>query len=96
MRLRPFILDCDFNEIENWISNDRAHAMWCANLIKYPIEKENFDHVMLEAAARYGDSPYVATTNDGKVVVCKEKVKLKMKNFENFSYYSQPIYRHTK
>ena len=23
---------------------------------------------MLEAAARYGDSPYVATTNDGKVV----------------------------
>ena len=68
MRLRPFISDCDFDEIKNWISNERTHAMWCANLIKYPIEKENFDHVMLEVAVRYGDSPYVATTNDGKVV----------------------------
>ena len=68
MRLRPFISGCDFNEIKNWISNERTHAMWCANLIKYPIEKENFNHVMLEEAAMYGDSPYVATTNAGKIV----------------------------
>lgn len=68
MRLRPFILSCDFDEIKNWISDDRTHAMWCANLIKYPIEKENFDNVMLEAATMFGDSPYVATTDDGKVV----------------------------
>lgn len=68
MRLRPFIPCCDFDEIKNWISDERAHAMWCANLIKYPIERENFDYVMLDAAARFGDSPYVATTDDGKVV----------------------------
>ena len=42
--------------------------MWCANLFKYPIEKENFDNVLSEAAIRYGDSAYVATTDDGKVV----------------------------
>lgn len=68
MRLRPFILCCDFDEIKNWISDERTHAMWCANLIKYPIEKENFENVMLEAAAKFGDSPYVATTDDGKVI----------------------------
>jgi len=68
MRLRPFILSNDFDEIKNWISDERAHAMWCANLIKYPIEKENFENVMLEAAIRFGDSPYVATTDDGKVI----------------------------
>ena len=68
MRLRPFISDCDFDEIRNWIADERTHTMWCANLIQYPIEKENFDKVMLEAAIKFGDSPYVATTDDGKVV----------------------------
>lgn len=68
MRLRPFILGCDFNEIKYWISDERTHAMWCANFIKYPIEKENFDNVMLEEAAMFGANPYVATTDDGKVV----------------------------
>ncbi|MDE6566100.1 MAG: GNAT family N-acetyltransferase, partial [Lachnospiraceae bacterium] len=65
---RPFILSSDFDEIKNWISDERTHAMWCANLIKYPIEKENFDNVMLKAASMFCDSPYVATTDDGKVV----------------------------
>lgn len=68
MRLRPFILCRDFDEIKNWISDERTHAMWCANIIKYPIEKEDFKNVMLEAAAKFGDSPYVATADDGKVV----------------------------
>ncbi len=68
MRLRPFILCCDFDEVKNWISDERTHAMWCANRIKYPIEKENFEEIMLEAAIKSGDIPYVATTDDGKVV----------------------------
>ena len=68
MRLRPFIACSDFDVIKNWILDERTHAMWCANLIAYPIEKENFDSVMLEAATRFGDSPYVATTDDGNIV----------------------------
>ena len=68
MRLRPFISDSDVNEIKNWISDERTHAMWCANLIQYPVEKENFEHVMQKEAAMYGGSPYVATTDDGEVV----------------------------
>ena len=68
MRLRPFIASKDFEIIKNWISDERTHAMWCANLMAYPIKKENFESVMLEAATRFGDSPYVTTTDDGKVV----------------------------
>ena len=68
MRLRPVILCCDFDEIKNWISDERTYAMWCANFIKYPMEKENFNNVMLEEAVKFGASPYVAITDDGKVV----------------------------
>ena len=68
MRLRPFILPCDFDEIKNWISDERTHALWCANLINYPLEEENFDNMMLKEATMFGDSPYVATTDDGKIV----------------------------
>ena len=68
MRLRPYI-DCkDFDEIKNWIREERAHAMWCANLISYPIERDNFTKVMQEAAEKFGDSPFVATSDDGQLL----------------------------
>lgn len=41
MRLRAF-QNNDFDEIKTWISDERTHAMWCANLITYPMEEENF------------------------------------------------------
>lgn len=68
MRLRPYIGCKDYDFIKNWISDERAHAMWCANLIQYPIEKNNFDEIMSEAAKRFGDSPYVVTENDGTLI----------------------------
>ena len=68
MRLRPYI-DCkDFDEIKNWIREERAHAMWCANLISFPIERDNFTKVMQEAAEKFGDSSFVATSDDGQLL----------------------------
>lgn len=68
MRLRPYIPCRDFDEIKNWISDERTHAMWCARLIGYPIEKENFESFMQEIAAKFGDSPYVVTSDEGRIV----------------------------
>lgn len=34
----------------------------------YPLEKNSFDALLQEAEERFGDSPFVATTNDGQVV----------------------------
>ena len=42
--------------------------MWCANLIQFPIEKDNFEKILQEAAERFGDSPYVATSDDGELI----------------------------
>lgn len=67
MRIRPF-LNKDFDIISQWITDERAHALWCANLIPYPLEKKGFDDLLKQAEELFGDSPFVATTDEGKVV----------------------------
>ncbi len=67
MRIRPY-QNKDFEVISKWITEERAHALWCANLIPYPLEKKGFDELLAEAEERFGDSPFVATTEEGKVV----------------------------
>ena len=74
MKLREFEIDNDFESMKNWVTDERMHAMWCANLIKYPLSKERMATTMTEAADRFGDVPYVAISDDGRV--------------EGFFYYS--------
>ncbi len=68
MRIRPYIECKDFDEIKNWMTEERTHALWCANLIQFPIEKDNFERVMQETAERFEDSPYVATSDKGELI----------------------------
>ncbi|MDD3142292.1 MAG: GNAT family protein [Lachnospiraceae bacterium] len=68
MRIRPYISIKDYDVIKEWILDERTNAMWCANLIKYPLEKALFESVLLETSIKFGDSAYVATTDDGKVI----------------------------
>ena len=67
MRIRPY-QNKDFDIISQWITDERSHALWCANLMPYPLEKNSFDALLQEAEERFGDSPFVATTNDEQVV----------------------------
>ncbi len=67
MQIRPYIKS-DFDKIRNWITDDRTHALWCANLIRYPLEKDNFEEKLAEMSLKYGDTPYVATDDEGKAV----------------------------
>ncbi len=67
MRIRPY-QNKDFDIISKWITDERSHALWCANLIPYPLEKRGFDDLLQQLEERFGDSPFVATTDDGKVV----------------------------
>jgi len=67
MRIRPY-QNKDFSVISKWIKDKRSHALWCANLMPYPLEKSSFDKQLQDIEERCGDSPFVATTDDGKVV----------------------------
>ena len=67
MQLRRFVPDTDFDRIKDWITDGKAHAMWCANRFQYPLEKENFVKVLLELAQRTGDIPFAAVTDEGDI-----------------------------
>lgn len=67
MKIRPFVIDDDFDQIKDWIDNERSHAMWCANNVDYPMNKESFGELMQNVADKCGDIPYVATEDDGTV-----------------------------
>ncbi|MDE7294913.1 MAG: GNAT family N-acetyltransferase [Oscillospiraceae bacterium] len=67
MRIRPY-LDKDFVSVSKWITDERSHALWCANLFSYPLEKHAFDNLLFQAGERYNDSPFTATTDEGEAV----------------------------
>ena len=68
MKIRSFEIDEDYEYISSWISDERTHAMWCANLIPYPLEKESFRRFLSDISGRFGDSPFVAVNDEGSVV----------------------------
>ena len=68
MVIRSFEIERDFEYISNWISDERTHAMWCANLIPYPIEQESLRSFLSDILGRFGDKPFVAVDEEGRVV----------------------------
>ena len=68
MKLRSFDPDPDFDRIRGWITDERAHAMWCAGRFRYPLEKASFLSVLSETAQRTGDVPFVAVLDDEQPV----------------------------
>lgn len=68
MRIRPYIESKDYEHIEKWVDDERAHALWCANLIPYPMTKENLRRILEKSAADWTDSAYVATEDNGDVI----------------------------
>ncbi len=67
MKLRKFEIDNDFESMKNWVTDERKHALWCANLIKYPLSEAHMAETLTVSADRYGDVPYVAISDDGRV-----------------------------
>ena len=65
MNLRNYISSKDFDNIKNWIDDERTHAMWCAGCFEYPLEKENFKAVLKDIHSKWGDTPFVASLDDG-------------------------------
>ena len=68
MRLRPYIPSKDYEYIQSWITDERMHALWCANLIPYPMMAKKLQDVLEKDAQDWGGCAYVATEDDGILV----------------------------
>lgn len=66
MKLRALDPDTDFERIRGWITDERAHAMWCANRFQYPLDRDEFLSVLAGMTQKTGDTPFVAATDDGQ------------------------------
>lgn len=67
MRIRTYTPE-DFETVRGWVSDERTHTMWCANLIPFPMTREGFEATLAEATARFGDRQYIAEDEDGNAV----------------------------
>lgn len=68
MELRKYISERDFDDVKSWIGDERTHAMWCAGRFTYPLEKADFDAVLATMASERGETPFIATIDDGSSI----------------------------
>lgn len=47
LRIRPY-KSIDATSIQTWISDTKEHALWCANIMEYPITQERLDAMQTE------------------------------------------------
>lgn len=65
MKLRPYIHDKDYQHLAKWVTDERTHALWCANRIPYPMTAKDLLSVLEKDALDWGANAYVATMEDG-------------------------------
>lgn len=68
MRLRPYIHKTDFEYIKKWVKDERVHALWCANLIPYPLTEKGLLEVLDKEEKERGGSAFVATEDSGRPI----------------------------
>lgn len=68
MHFRAYEWDHDFDEIKDWIRDKRTHALWSSNLIGFPVEREEFHGFVRGFGEQFGDKPFVAMNDEGKII----------------------------
>lgn len=68
MRLRPYIPSIDYEYLQKWTNDERTHALWCVNLIPYPMTSKKLQEILDKDAQDWGGCAYVATKDAGEQV----------------------------
>lgn len=65
MRLRPYRSSSDYKYVAEWLKEERIHALWCANLLPFPLSKEALDAFLEKDAEEWGGYACVAAGENG-------------------------------
>ena len=65
MRLRPYRSNSDYEYVAEWLKEERIHALWCANLLPFPLSKDALDAFLEKDAEVWGGYACVATGENG-------------------------------
>lgn len=68
MRLRPYIPTRDYTYVEQWLRDERIHALWCAGLASFPLTEEGLGAVLKKGAEEWGGCAFVATEDGGRPI----------------------------
>lgn len=58
MYLRPYNKTKDFEYVKGWITDERTHALWCADLLPYPLTEEAFSNNLAQGERDWGRCGY--------------------------------------
>lgn len=53
MHLRLYNEQTDFIHIAKWIQDERTHALWCANLLSYPLSEGELRNYLVEQKLKF-------------------------------------------
>ncbi len=68
MRLRPYFGKLDYKYVEQWVNDERTHALWCAGLLPRPLTEEAMEAFLEKDGKEWDGFAYMATEDDGKPV----------------------------
>ena len=68
MKIRPYIYGVDHISVASFGTDERTHALWSANIFRYPLTQEGFEGKLRELEANTGDMPFIAENDKGEAV----------------------------
>jgi RimJ/RimL family protein N-acetyltransferase len=64
MKIRPYSTS-DFSYIKEWNNNEKVHALWCANLLPYPLSFEDLHNTLKEEEKKWNQYAFTVIKEDG-------------------------------
>ena len=68
MKIRPYIYGADFESVKAFGTDERTHALWSANIFRYPLAQESFESKLRELEKTSGDMSFIAENDNGEAV----------------------------